>query len=45
MTTHDNDTDPGIRVPRKGRRAVRLAVMCIVAAAIVFLAVTSWSRG
>jgi hypothetical protein len=44
MTTPNNETDPGVRVPR-GSRAVRIAVMCVVVAAILFLAVTSWTHG
>jgi hypothetical protein len=44
MTTPNNETDPGMRVPREGR-AVRIAVMCVVVAAILFLAVTSWTHG
>ena len=44
MTTPNNETDLGIRVPR-GHRAVRIAVMCVVVAAILFLAVTSWTHG
>jgi hypothetical protein len=44
MTTPDNETGLGIRAPR-GRRAVRIAVMCIVVAAILFFAALSWARG
>jgi TRAP-type C4-dicarboxylate transport system permease small subunit len=44
MTTPDYETDPGVRVPR-GRRAVRIVVMCVVVAAILFLAVASWTHG
>ena len=44
MTTPNNVTDPGMRVPR-GRRAVRIAVICVVVAAILFLAATSWIHG
>ena len=44
MTTPRNEADPGMRVPR-GRRAVRIAVMCVVVAAILFLAVTGWAHG
>ncbi len=44
MTTPNNETDQGIRVPR-GRRAVRIVVMCVVVAAILFLAAISWTRG
>ena len=44
MTTPKNETDPGIRVPR-GRRAVRIVVMCVVVAAIVFLAAAGWTHG
>jgi hypothetical protein len=43
MTTPD-ETDPGIHVPR-GRRTVRVVVLCIVVAAILFLAATGWLRG
>ena len=39
-----NETDPGIRVPG-GRRALRIAVLCVIVAAILFLAVTSWLSG
>jgi hypothetical protein len=34
----------GMRV-RRGRRAVRIVVMCVVVAAILFLAAISWTRG
>jgi hypothetical protein len=44
MTTPNNETDPGMRVAR-GRRAVRIVVMCVVVAAILILAVTSWAHG
>ncbi len=44
MTTPDNETDPGIRLPG-GRRAVRIVVLCIVVAAILFLAAISWTHG
>lgn len=44
MTTPDNETDPEMRVPR-GRRAVRIVVMCVVVAAILFLAAISWAHG
>jgi hypothetical protein len=44
MTTPDNETDPGIRAPR-ARRAVRIAVICVVVAAILSLAATSWIHG
>jgi hypothetical protein len=44
MTTPDNQTDPGIRVPR-GRRAVRIVVICAVVAAILSLAAISWTHG
>jgi hypothetical protein len=44
MTTPSNETGPGIRVPR-GHRVVRIAVMCVVVAAILFLAATSWTHG
>jgi hypothetical protein len=43
MATPNNQTDPGMRVPR-GRRAVRIAAMCVVVAAILFLAATSWTH-
>jgi hypothetical protein len=44
MTTPNNETDPGMRVPRV-RRAVRIAVMCVVVAAILSLAAISWTHG
>jgi hypothetical protein len=44
VTTTNNETDPGVRVPR-GRRAVRIVVMCVVVAVILFLAAISWTRG
>ena len=44
MTTPDNETDPGMRVPR-GHRAVRIVVMCAVVAAILYLAAISWAHG
>ena len=44
MTTPTNETDPGMGLPR-GRRAVRIAVLCLIVAAILFLAVISWTRG
>ena len=44
MTTPDSETDPGMRVPR-GRRAARIVVMCVVVAAILFLAATGWTHG
>jgi hypothetical protein len=44
MTTPNTETDPGMRV-RRGRRAVRIVVMCVVVAAILFLAAVSWTRG
>jgi hypothetical protein len=44
MTTPNNETDPGMRVPR-GHRAVRIVAMCVVVAAILFLAAISWTRG
>ena len=44
MTISNNETDPGIRVPR-GRRAVRIVVLCVVVAAILFLAAISWTHG
>lgn len=42
MTTSDQ-TDPGVRVPR-GRRTIRIVVLCVAMAAILFLAVTPWIR-
>ena len=44
MTTPNNETDPGMRVPR-GHRAVRIAAMCVVVAAILCLAAISWTHG
>lgn len=44
MTTSSNETDPGLRV-RRGRRAVRIVVTCVVVAAILVLAVISWAHG
>jgi hypothetical protein len=44
MTTPSNQTDPGMRIPR-GRRAVRIMVMCVVVAAILSLAAISWTHG
>jgi hypothetical protein len=44
MTTPNTETDPGMRVPR-GRRAMRIVVICVVVAAILFLAALSWTRG
>lgn len=44
MTAPNTETDPGMRVPR-GRRTVRIVVMCVVVAAILFLAAISWTRG
>ncbi len=44
MTTPDNETDPGMGVPR-GRRATRTVVMCVVMAAILLLAAISWTHG
>ena len=44
MTTPNNETDSGMRVPR-GRRAVRIVVMCVVVAAILSLAAISWTHG
>jgi hypothetical protein len=43
MTAPNIETDPGIRVPRR-RRAVRIVVMCVVVAAILFLAAISWTH-
>ena len=44
MTAPDTGTDPAMRVPR-GRRAVRIVVMCVLVAAILFLAALGWIRG
>jgi hypothetical protein len=44
MTTPDNETDPGMRVPG-ARRAVRIMVMCVMVAAILSLAAISWTHG
>jgi hypothetical protein len=44
MTAPNIETNPGRRVPR-GRRTVRIVVMCVVVAAILFLAAISWTRG
>lgn len=44
MTTPSSEANPGMRVPR-GRRAVRIAVVCAVVAAILFLATISWAHG
>ena len=44
MTTSDNETGLGMRVPR-GRRTVRIAVMCAVVATILILAAISWTHG
>jgi hypothetical protein len=44
MTTPNNETDLGMRVPR-GRRAVRIVVMCVVVTAILSLAAISWTHG
>ena len=43
MTTPD-ETDPGVRVPR-GHRTLRIVVLCVIVAAILFLAATSWLSG
>ena len=43
MTTPD-ETDPGVRVPR-WRRILRIVVLCVIVAAILFLAATSWLSG
>jgi hypothetical protein len=43
MTTPD-ETDPGVRI-RRGRRAMRIAVLCVIVAAILFLAAASWLSG
>ena len=39
-----NETDPGVRVPG-GHRALRIAVLCLIVAAILVLAVTGWLSG
>jgi hypothetical protein len=44
MTAPSNETDQGMRAPR-GRRAVRIVVMCVVVAAILSLAAISWTHG
>ncbi len=44
MTAPNIETDPGMRV-RRGRRTVRIMLMCVVVAAILFLAALSWTRG
>jgi TRAP-type C4-dicarboxylate transport system permease small subunit len=44
MTTPHNETDLGMGAPR-GRRAVRIVVMCVVVAAILLLAAISWTHG
>jgi hypothetical protein len=44
MTTPSNKTDPGMRVPR-GRRAVRIAVMYVMVAAMLSLAAIGWTHG
>ena len=43
MTTPD-EMDPGVRVPGR-RRTLRIAVLCVIVAAILFLAVISWMSG
>ena len=43
MTTPD-ETDPGVRVP-DGRRTQRIVMLCVIVAAILFLAATSWLSG
>jgi t-SNARE complex subunit (syntaxin) len=43
MTT-PNETDRAVPV-RRGRRTVRIVVLCIVVAVILFLAATSWLSG
>ena len=40
----NNETNLGMRVPR-GRRVVRIVVMCVVVAAILSLAAISWTHG
>ena len=44
MTTPNNETDLGMRIPR-GRRAMRIVVICVVVAAILCLAAISWTHG
>ncbi len=44
MTAPHNEPTPAIPVPRE-RRAVRIVVMCVVVAAILFLAAISWIHG
>jgi hypothetical protein len=43
MTMPDG-TGRAVRV-RSGRRAVRIALLCVVVAAMLFLAATGWLRG
>lgn len=43
MTTPD-EAAPGARV-RRGRRAVRVTVLCVIVAMILFLAATGWLSG
>jgi hypothetical protein len=43
MTT-PNETDPGAPVPR-GRRTVRIVALCVIVAAMLFLATTGWLSG
>jgi hypothetical protein len=43
MTTPD-ETDPGVQVPGR-RRNLRIAVLCVIVAAILLLAVVSWLSG
>ena len=39
-----NETNPGVLAPR-ARRTMRIAVLCVLVAAILFLAITSWLSG
>jgi hypothetical protein len=43
MTTPD-ETDPAVPV-RRGRRTVRIAVLCLIVVAILALAATGWLSG
>jgi hypothetical protein len=43
MTAPNTETDLGMRLPR-GRQAVRIVVMCVVVAAILFLTAISWAQ-
>jgi len=44
MTTPNNETDLGMRIPR-GRRAMRIVVICVVVAAILCFSAISWTHG